>query len=45
VWHLSFEPGTDVVEVYIRYLRRKIENGEEKPLIKTIRGFGYSTAP
>jgi two-component system OmpR family response regulator len=42
VWHLSFEPGTNVVEVYIRYLRRKIDDGEAMPLIKTVRGFGYS---
>jgi two-component system OmpR family response regulator len=41
VWDLSFDPETKVVDVYIRYLRRKIDSAEEKPLIKTVRGFGY----
>jgi DNA-binding response OmpR family regulator len=41
VWDLSFDPETKVVDVYIRYLRRKIEGAEEHPLIKTVRGFGY----
>jgi DNA-binding response OmpR family regulator len=41
VWDLSFDPDTKVVDVYIRYLRRKIDSTEEKPLIKTVRGFGY----
>jgi DNA-binding response OmpR family regulator len=42
IWRYSFDPGTKVVDVYIRYLRKKIDTGEEKPLIKTVRGFGYS---
>jgi two-component system OmpR family response regulator len=41
VWDLSFDPETKVVDVYIRYLRRKIDSETEKPLIKTVRGFGY----
>ncbi|WP_353645212.1 response regulator transcription factor [Mesorhizobium sp. WSM2239] len=41
VWDLSFDPETKVVDVYIRYLRRKIDGAEEHPLIKTVRGFGY----
>jgi two-component system, OmpR family, response regulator len=41
VWDLSFDPETKVVDVYIRYLRRKIEGDGEAPLIKTVRGFGY----
>jgi DNA-binding response OmpR family regulator len=41
VWDLSFDPETKVVDVYIRYLRSKIESADEKPLIKTVRGFGY----
>jgi two-component system, OmpR family, response regulator len=41
VWDLSFDPETKVVDVYIRYLRSKIERADEKPLIKTVRGFGY----
>jgi DNA-binding response OmpR family regulator len=41
VWELSFDPGTKVVDVYIRYLRRKVDAEGEKPLIRTVRGFGY----
>jgi DNA-binding response OmpR family regulator len=41
VWAMSFDPETKVVDVYIRYLRRKIDGEGEAPLIKTIRGFGY----
>jgi DNA-binding response OmpR family regulator len=44
VWGYSFEPGTKVVDVYIRYLRRKIDEGEARPLIHTVRGFGYRIA-
>lgn len=41
VWEYSFDPGTKVVDVYIRYLRRKIDEGEARPLIHTVRRFGY----
>jgi two-component system OmpR family response regulator len=41
IWGLSFDPNTKVVDVYIRYLRQKIEGEGEPPLIKTVRGFGY----
>ncbi len=44
VWGYSFEPGTKVVDVYIRYLRQKIEEGAEPPLIHTVRGVGYKIA-
>jgi two-component system OmpR family response regulator len=42
VWRYSFDPGTKVVDVYIRYLRRKIDAGETTPMLKTVRGFGYT---
>ena len=41
VWEYGFDPGTKVVDVYIRYLRKKIDEGEARPLIHTVRGFGY----
>lgn len=41
VWELNFDPGTKVVDVYIRYLRQKIDGDGDRPLIKTVRGFGY----
>jgi DNA-binding response OmpR family regulator len=40
-WGYGFDPGTKVVDVYIRYLRKKVDEGEETPLIHTIRGAGY----
>jgi DNA-binding response OmpR family regulator len=40
-WGYGFDPGTKVVDVYIRYLRKKIDEGEATPLIHTIRGAGY----
>jgi DNA-binding response OmpR family regulator len=44
VWEYGFDPGTKIVDVYIRYLRGKIDIEGEKPLIRTIRGVGYSIA-
>lgn len=41
VWNLSFDTMTNVVEVYINYLRKKIDNGSERKLIHTVRGVGY----
>lgn len=40
-WDSRFEGGSNVVDVYIRYLRKKIDFGFEKKLIKTIYGMGY----
>jgi two-component system, OmpR family, response regulator len=41
IWNLKFDPGTKVVEVHIRLLRRKLDVGRERSFIKTVRGFGY----
>jgi DNA-binding response OmpR family regulator len=41
VWGYTSDPLTNVVDVYVRRLRSKLENEGEAPLIKTIRGFGY----
>jgi DNA-binding response OmpR family regulator len=41
VWEYQFDAGTNLVEVYIQRLRRKVDYGEEAKLIQTIRGFGY----
>ena len=41
VWSFDYEGGSNIVEVYIRYLRKKIDDGFEKKLIHTIRGIGY----
>jgi two-component system, OmpR family, response regulator len=42
VWEYGFDPGTKIVDVYIRYLRSKIDGNGETPLIQTVRGVGYS---
>ena len=41
VWDYDFDPGTNVVEVYISYLRRKLNKEGFPPLIRTVRGAGY----
>lgn len=41
VWGYGTDPLTNVVDVYIRQLRRKIDDGHALKLIKTVRGFGY----
>jgi DNA-binding response OmpR family regulator len=41
VWNASFDTSTNVVDVYVNYLRRKIDDGFAKRLIHTIRGVGY----
>jgi len=41
VWNYDFEGNSNIVDVYIRYLRRKIDDGFENKLIQTIRGSGY----
>ena len=42
VWGMNFDPGTKVVDVYIRYLRLKVDRDSDKPIIRTVRGFGYT---
>lgn len=44
IWNFSYEGGTNVVDVYISYLRKKIDDGQTKKLIHTIRGRGYLIA-
>ena len=41
VWDYDFDPGTNLVDVYVRRLRDKIDAGFEPKLIHTIRGAGY----
>ena len=41
VWGYSADPLTNVVDVYIRQLRRKIDDDYDIKLLKTVRGFGY----
>jgi DNA-binding response OmpR family regulator len=41
VWNLTFDTTTNVVDVYINYLRRKVDDGHVTKLIRTVRGVGY----
>ncbi|MGX1763273.1 response regulator transcription factor [Streptomyces lydicus] len=44
VWGTELGPTSNSLEVYIRYLRRKLESGDEPRLIHTVRGIGYRLA-
>jgi heavy metal response regulator len=41
VWGYDFDPMTNVIDVYVNYLRKKIDAGREPKLIHTVRGVGY----
>lgn len=41
VWNYDYEGGTNLVDVYVSYLRKKVDGEFDKKLIKTVRGFGY----
>ncbi|HEX8483860.1 response regulator transcription factor [Sphingomonas sp.] len=45
VWNLHFDPGSNVVDVHIGRLRRKLEEGFETPILHTVRGAGYRLSP
>ncbi len=42
VWNLQYEPGTNVVDVAVQRLRRKIDDGHAPALLQTVRGLGYA---
>lgn len=41
VWGIDFDPGTNIIDVYVNYLRKKIDKGYEPKLIRTKFGFGF----
>jgi DNA-binding response OmpR family regulator len=41
VWDYDFDPGTNLVDVYVRRLRDKVDTGYQPKLIQTVRGVGY----
>ncbi len=41
VWDYNFDTGTNVIDVYVNYLRKKIDAGREPKLLHTVRGAGY----
>jgi two-component system OmpR family response regulator len=44
VWDYHFDPGTNVIDVHVSRLRRKLEDGFERPILHTVRGAGYRLA-
>ncbi len=41
IWGFNFDPGTNIIDVYINHLRKKIDQRFEKKLLHTERGKGY----
>ena len=41
IWNFDYEGGTNVIDVYISHLRKKIDEGHDVKRIRTIRGVGY----
>ncbi|MEL6851732.1 MAG: winged helix-turn-helix domain-containing protein [Bacteroidota bacterium] len=41
VWQMSFDPGTNVIDVYVNYLRKKVDRDYDPKLIHTVVGMGY----
>jgi DNA-binding response OmpR family regulator len=44
VWSITFDTSTNVVDVYINYLRKKVDEGAQRKLIHTVRGIGYEVS-
>jgi two-component system OmpR family response regulator len=44
IWNYHFDPGSNVVDVHIGRLRRKLEDGFPTPILHTVRGAGYRLA-
>ena len=45
VWDYTFDPGTNVADVFVGYLRRKLEAGGEERILHTVRGVGFVLRP
>ena len=45
VWGYTFDPGTNVADVFVGYLRRKLEAGGEPRVLHTVRGVGFVLRP
>ena len=45
IWNYHFDPGSNVVDVHIGRLRRKLEDGFDSPILHTVRGAGYRLSP
>ena len=45
VWEMDFEGGSNIVDVYVGYLRRKLNTPGQRPLLQALRGAGYRLLP
>ncbi len=45
VWDYHFDPGTNVIDVHVSRLRRKLDDGFDNPMLHTVRGAGYRLGP
>jgi DNA-binding response OmpR family regulator len=45
VWGYDAQPASNVVEIYVHYLRDKVDRGFARPLVRTVRGVGYTIKP
>ncbi|MDQ3677644.1 MAG: response regulator transcription factor [Actinomycetota bacterium] len=45
VWGYTFDPGTNIADVFVGYLRRKLESGGEPRVLHTVRGIGFILRP
>jgi two-component system OmpR family response regulator len=41
LWRYDYSPDSNLVDVYVSYLRRKVDRGHNRKLIRTVRGMGY----
>jgi DNA-binding response OmpR family regulator len=41
IWDIKFDTGTNVIDVYVNFLRKKVDKGFDKKIIHTQIGFGY----
>jgi two-component system OmpR family response regulator len=41
VWDYHFDPGTNVIDVHVSRLRKKLDDDSHRPLLHTVRGAGY----
>jgi DNA-binding response OmpR family regulator len=41
VWDINFDTGTNIVDVYVNFLRKKIDKEHDLKLIQTVKGMGY----
>jgi two-component system, OmpR family, response regulator len=45
VWDYHFDPATNVIDVHVSRLRRKLDDGFDATMLHTVRGAGYRLAP